>query len=69
MLFSASQDRGNIARLIGWLVERDAAFSSDLAVEEARRNLAVKRPSWLPAFEKRLRQVQLVPSTSETSAT
>ena len=50
VLFSASNTGSNIARLIALLVERGTAVSSDLAVEEARRNITLRRPAWLPAF-------------------
>ncbi|OFW46137.1 MAG: hypothetical protein A3J29_23860 [Acidobacteria bacterium RIFCSPLOWO2_12_FULL_67_14b] len=62
VLFSASNAGSNIARLIAWLVDKDVAVSSDLAVEEARRNLTLKRPAWLPAFGDLLARVELVPS-------
>ena len=62
VLFSAGHEEGNLARLVAWLVEHDTAVSSDLAVEEARRNLTLKRAHWLPAFEALLAAVELVPS-------
>jgi predicted nucleic acid-binding protein len=52
VLFSASNAGSNIARLMEWLSERGTAVSSDLAVEEARRNLELKRPQWLTQFER-----------------
>jgi predicted nucleic acid-binding protein len=64
VLLSASNTGSNIARLIALLFERGAAVSSDLAVEEARRNIALKRPAWLPAFGELLRSVEVVPSSS-----
>jgi hypothetical protein len=36
--------------------------TSDLAVEEARKNLVRKRPGWLAAFEARLVSIEVVPS-------
>lgn len=63
VLFSASQAGSNFARLIAWLVEQDTAVTSDLAVEEARRNLALKRPHWLSAFELLLADVEMGPSS------
>jgi len=62
VLFSASNAGSNIARLIAWLIERARAVTSDLAVEEARRNLALKREDWLPAFEKLLGDLVVVRS-------
>ena len=62
VLFSASNAGSNIARLIAWLSEQEAAVTSDLAVEEARKNLALKRPAWLSAFESLLAGLEVVPS-------
>lgn len=62
ILFSASNAGSNIARLIAWLTERETAVTSDLAVEESRKNLALKRPDWVPAFEEMLGGVEIVPS-------
>ena len=45
VLFSASNGGSNIARLIALLTERGTGVASDVAVEEARRNLALKRPA------------------------
>jgi hypothetical protein len=36
--------------------------TSDLAREEARRNLAMKRAGWLPAFELLMQALEEVPS-------
>lgn len=60
--FSASNVNSNIAALIAWLIARETAVTSDVAVEEARRNLAVKREDWLPVFEKLLADLVVVPS-------
>ena len=62
MLFSASNLDSNIARLIEWLVAEATAVTSDLAGAEGRRNLALKRADWLPAFEQLLPRVEQVPS-------
>ncbi|MBX3462863.1 MAG: DNA-binding protein [Planctomycetes bacterium] len=62
VLFSASNAGSNIARLVDWLLARATAVTSDLAREEARRNLAMKRPDWLPAFEQLIQKVEEVPS-------
>ncbi len=62
VLFSASRFGSNIARLVAWLVEQETAVTSDLAVEEARRNLGIKREDWLPVFEKLLVDLEVVPS-------
>lgn len=62
VLFSASNSGSNIARLVEWLVAEATAVTSDLACVEARRNLALKRPDWLPAFDQLLPRVEQVPS-------
>jgi predicted nucleic acid-binding protein len=62
VLFSASNIGSNIARLVDWLIAEGTAVASDLAIEEARRNLALKRADWLPAFEHLLERVERVPS-------
>jgi len=62
VLFSASNTVSSFAGLLAWLIREGSAVTSDLAVEEARRNLALKRPAWLPAFEALVPQLELVPS-------
>jgi hypothetical protein len=62
VLFSASNDGSNIARLVDWLGRVATAVTSDLAREEARRNLALKRPDWVPAFDRVVARIELVPS-------
>ena len=64
VLFSASNADSNIAQLVDWLSERGTGVSSDLAVEEARRNLALKRPRWLGEFERIQTILEIVPSAS-----
>lgn len=62
VLFSASNRDSAFAELIEWLRVSHTAVTSNLAIEEARRNLALKRAAWLPSFEQLLRGVELVPS-------
>ncbi len=62
VLFSASNAESNIARLIAGLGERETVVTSDLAVEEARKNLQLKRTAWLSTFEALLREVETVPA-------
>jgi len=62
VLFSASNLGTNIARLIDWLVTEATAVTSDLARAEAHRNLLLKRPQWLPAFDALLLRIEQVPS-------
>ena len=63
VLFSASNDGSNIAGLLDWLCQQGTAVSSELAVEEARRNIELKRPQWLSAFTRVRAQVELVPAS------
>ncbi|MCC6680833.1 MAG: DNA-binding protein [Phycisphaeraceae bacterium] len=62
VLFSASNSGSPIARLIDLLIERGQAVTSDFAVEEARRNVLLKRPNWSDDLSALLAQVQIVPS-------
>lgn len=62
VLFSASNAGSNIARLIDWVVRDATAVTSDLACEEARRNLELKRQAWLPEFDRLVTRIELVPS-------
>ena len=62
VLFSASNSATNIARVIAWTTERETAVTSDLAIEEARKNLLLKRPTWLPAFEDMIGALEIAPS-------
>lgn len=62
VLFSASNPGSNIAQLIDRLMTDATAVTSDLACAEARRNLALKREGWLPAFELLLPRVEQVPT-------
>lgn len=62
VLFSASNGKSNIARLVDLLVTAATAVTSDLASEEARRNLELKRPAWLPDFGLLLQRIEVVPS-------
>ena len=66
VLFSAGNAGSNIARLTEWLCQRDTAVSSDLAVEEARRNLELKRPQWLAGFDRVKAGLELVPAAQFT---
>ena len=63
VLFSASNEGSNIARLIDWLLDAEQAVTSDLARTEAHRNLGLKRPQWLPAFDRLVARMEMVPST------
>jgi len=62
VLFSASNPGSNIARLIRLLIERDMVVTSDFALEEARRNLDLKRPAWFECFAGLVSQIEVVDS-------
>ncbi len=62
VLFSASNVGSNVARLIARLPQQATCVTDHLAVEEARRNLAIKRDAWLPAFEDLVQILEIVPS-------
>ena len=62
VLFSASQAGSSFAGLVAWLTREGTAVTSKLAIEEARRNLALKRPGWLAAFAALLPLLKVVPS-------
>lgn len=64
VLFSASRGESSIARLILWLTHVGEAVTSDLAYEEARRNVAAKRPAWIDGFDRLMTSIELVPSIS-----
>ena len=62
VLFSASNAGSQIARLIHLLIEKGEAVTSDFAVEEARRNVLIKRPAWTESLEALLARIQVVSS-------
>ncbi len=62
VLFSASNDGSNIARLVHLLIEQGEVITSDFAAEEARRNVQLKRQTWAMDLEALIGQVQVVPS-------
>ena len=62
VLFSASKTGSNISRLLKLLLEQGNAITSDFAVEEARRNIELKRPGWEAEFSTLVQAVEIVPS-------
>jgi len=62
VLFSASNDGSNIARLIRLLIEQGEAITSDFATEEARRNVQLKRQAWAKNLDRLIDQIQVVSS-------
>jgi predicted nucleic acid-binding protein len=63
VLFSASQPGSALGRLIAAARRRASILTSDIACAEARRNLALKRPSWIDTFEALLEELEVVPSS------
>ena len=62
VLFSASNQSSHIAELIYLILERHEPVTSDLALEEARRNIQAKRPHWMNAFIQLSEKVTTVPT-------
>ena len=62
VLFSASNDGSNIARLVRLLIEQGEAITSAFATEEARRNVQLKRQPWAENLDRLIGQIQVVPS-------
>ena len=62
VLFSASNSTSHIAILVSLLLEQYEVVTSDLALEEARRNIEVKRPQWREAFNQLSKKVTVVPT-------
>ena len=64
VLFSASNPDSNVQRLVRLISKQTTAITSDLALEEARRNIFAKRPQWSSSFEKIVAPLQQVGSIS-----
>jgi predicted nucleic acid-binding protein len=62
VLFSASQAGSHIATLVDAAVKAHEVVTSDFAMEEAQRNIALKRPLWQGAFNVLAPRVSIVPS-------
>lgn len=60
VLFSASNRDSNISRLIDRLFEVGTAVTCDLAGEEARRNLQLKRSGWSKELDRLMQRVEVV---------
>jgi len=62
ILFSAAKSDGAIRQLLNLLVASGHACHADAyVVEEARRNLALKAPANLPALDRLLARVRVIP--------
>lgn len=62
VLFSASKTGSNIFRLVRLLLDQGTAVTSNLAIEEACRNIELKRPGWAAEFSKLVRSMEVAPS-------
>lgn len=62
VLFSASHRDGNIARLLEFAVRDHVLLTCEFALDEARRNIVLKRPQWSDAFNELLTAIQCVPT-------
>jgi predicted nucleic acid-binding protein len=62
VLFSASQPESAFARLVAAAQRHASVLTSDIACVEARRNLALKRPDWMGAFEALVEEIEVVSS-------
>jgi len=62
VLFSASNHDSHIARLIEIVSNDHTTVTSDFALEEARRNVQLKRPAWTEGFTTLASQLEVTPS-------
>jgi len=62
VLFSASNHDSHIARLLEIVSQGHTAVTSDFALEEARRNVQLKRPVWSEGFKTLAAQLEVTPS-------
>lgn len=62
VLFSAANAGSNVARLVDLVIDDHTVLSSDFALEEANRNVRLKRSDWTDAFEALVTRVEVVPS-------
>ena len=62
VLLSASNRGSNIARLVDQAVRDHVVLTCELAREEARRNILLKRPQWSEAFDELQDKIECVPT-------
>ena len=62
LLFSGSKRSSSVAEFIAFLSQKTELFTSDLAKEEARRNIEAKKPAWKEDFDKIISQVSELPT-------
>ena len=61
ILFSAAPPKSRLRALLEIVNRHGECITNAYAVEEARRNLALKQPSWVPHLETLLRRLEQVP--------
>ena len=66
VLFSGSNVSNNLGRLIEMLLEKAAVATSDLASEEAARNILAKRPAWEKEFKRIMEKIIILPTRVRT---
>ena len=62
VLFSASNATSSIAQLISQIQTEHELVTSDVALEEARRNILAKRSKWKQAFTELSKSMIVVPT-------
>lgn len=62
VLFSASNEGSNIAKLIDQLMTQGTAVTNDFALEEARRNVELKPPGWIDRLRQIVARLEIVPT-------
>lgn len=60
VLFSASSSGSAMAHMIADATEKAIVMTSDVACAEARKNLFLKRSTWVPSFEELLNDIEVV---------
>jgi len=60
ILFSAAQSHSRMRTFLDVLLTRAACLTNEYAIEEARRNLAVKFPGGLTALERLVKQCEVI---------
>ena len=62
VIFSASNKSSNVARFVEILIEKFEVVTSDLALEEARRNVIAKRIDWEGEFQNLQKKLIILPT-------
>lgn len=62
VLFSAANVASSLHQLIRFTAERHSLVTSTLALLEAQRNIAIKRPDWAATLTTLARSFEIVPS-------